>query len=180
MAESVSINKTLNLSEIKKDLPRLLLVSEASLDSQRTGLNRTLLNLFAEYPADRFMVYSPKSTWKNYPTSPPLDQNVATFPDQFLPRINNRIGSILNPIFQAIDSQLLDSLPLAEQEKIREFAPEVILICPVGIVGLLMGYKVAQSFQCPFISYFMDDILYENHQRWLSGELQSLGRTVRK
>ena len=178
MAESVSINKTLNLSEIKKDLPRLLLVSEASLDSQRTGLNRTLLNLFAEYPADRFMVYSPKSTWKNYPTSPPLDQNVATFPDQFLPRINNRIGSILNPIFQAIDSQLLDSLPIAEQEKIREFAPEVILICPVGIVGLLMGYKVAQSFQCPFISYFMDDILYENHQRWLSGELQSLGRNV--
>jgi hypothetical protein len=54
MAESVNINKTLNLSEIKKDLPRLLLVSEASLDSQRTGLNRTLLNLFAEYPADRF------------------------------------------------------------------------------------------------------------------------------
>jgi glycosyltransferase involved in cell wall biosynthesis len=178
MAESVSINKTLNLSEIKKDLPRLLLVSEASLDSQRTGLNRTLLNLFAEYPADRFMVYSPKSTWENYPTSPPLNQNVATFPDQFLPRINNRIGSILNPIFQAIDSQLLDSLPIAEQEKIREFAPEVILICPVGIVGLLMGYKVAQSFQCPFISYFMDDILYENHQRWLSGELQSLGRNV--
>jgi len=178
MAESVSINKTLNLSEIKKDLPRLLLVSEASLDSKRTGLNRTLLNLFAEYPANRFMVYSPKSTWQNYPTSPPLDQNVATFPDQFLPRINNRIGSILNPIFQAIDSQLLDSLPLAEEEKIRAFAPEVILICPVGIVGLLMGYKVAQSFQCPFISYFMDDFLYKNHQRWLSGELQSLGRNV--
>ncbi|MFM6219487.1 MAG: glycosyltransferase [Dolichospermum sp.] len=178
MAESVSINQTLNLSEIKKDLPRLLLVSEASLDSERTGLNRTLVNLFAEYPADRFMVYSPKSTWKNYPTSPPLNQNVATFPDKFLPRINNRIGSILNPIFQAIDSQLLDSLPIAEQEKIREFAPEVILICPVGIVGLLMGYKVAQYFQCPFISYFMDDFLYGNYQRWLSGELQSLGRNA--
>ncbi|MFM6367886.1 MAG: hypothetical protein ACKPGN_06580, partial [Dolichospermum sp.] len=86
--------------------------------------------------------------------------------------------SILNPIFQAIDSQLLDSLPIAEQEKIREFAPEVILICPVGIVGLLMGYKVAQYFQCPFISYFMDDFLYGNYQRWLSGELQSLGRNA--
>ena len=178
MAESIGMSESLNLSEIKKDLPRLLLVSEASLDNQRTGLNRTLVNLFAGYPADKFMVYSPKSTWKDYPTSPPLDQNVATFSDKFLPQINNRLGLLLNPIFQAIDLQLIEWLPLAEQEKIDVFAPQVIIICPVGIVGLLMGYKVAQLLQCPFMAYFMDDWANNNHQRWLSGGLQSLCRNV--
>ena len=177
MAESIGISESLNLSEIKKDLPRLLLVSEASLDNQRTGLNRTLVNLFAGYPADKFMVYSPKSTWRNYPTSPPLDQNAATFSDKFLPSINNRLGFLLNPIFQTINLQLLDWLPLSEQAKIVAFSPQVILICPVGTVGLLMGYKVAQSFQCPFIAYFMDDCVYKN-QRWLSGGLQSLCHNV--
>ena len=178
MAESIGMSESLNLSEIKKDLPRLLLVSEASLDNQRTGLNRTLVNLFEGYPADKFMVYSPKSTWKDYPTSPPLDQNVATFSDKFLPQINNRLGLLLNPIFQAIDLQLIEWLPLAEQEKIDVFAPQVIIICPVGIVGLLMGYKVAQLLQCPFMAYFMDDWANNNHQRWLSGGLQSLCRNV--
>ena len=178
MAESIEINESLDLSQIKKDLPRLLLVSEASLDNQRTGLNRTLVNLFTGYPTDKFMVYSPKSTWKDYPTSPPLDQNVATFSDKFLPQINNRLGLLLNPILQSIDLQLIDWLPLAEQEKIDVFDPQVIIICPVGIVGLLVGYKVAQLFQCPFIAYFMDDWVNNNHQRWLSGGLQSLCRNV--
>ena len=178
MAESIGINESLDLSKLKKDLPRLLLVSEASLDNQRTGLGRTLVNLFAGYPADKFMVYSPKSTWKDYPTSPPLDQNVATFSDKFLPQINNRLGLLFNPILQAIDLQLIEWLPLAEQEKIDVFDPQVIIICPVGIVGLLVGYKVAQLFQCPFIAYFMDDWVNNNHQRWLSGGLQSLCHNV--
>ena len=178
MAESIGINESLDLSKLKKDLPRLLLVSEASLDNQRTGLNRTLVNLFAGYPADKFMVYSPKSTWKDYPTSPPLDQNVATFSDKFLPQINNRLGLLLNPILQSIELQLIEWLPLAEQEKIDAFAPQVIVICPVGTVSLLVGYKVAQLFQCPFIAYFMDDWVNNNHQRWLSGGLQTLCRNV--
>ena len=178
MAESIGINESLDLSKLKKDLPRLLLVSEASLDNQRTGLGRTLVNLFAGYPADKFMVYSPKSTWKDYPTSPPLDQNVATFSDKFLPQINNRLGLLFNPILQSIDLQLIDWLPLAEKEKIDGFDPQVIIICPVGIVGLLVGYKVAQLFQCPSIAYFMDDWVNNNHQRWLSGGLQSLCHNV--
>ena len=178
MAESIEINESLDLSKIKKDLPRLLLVSEASLDNRRTGLNRTLVNLFAGYPEDKFMVYSPKSTWKDYPTSPPLDQNVATFSDKFLPQINNRLGLLFNPILQSIDLQLIDWLPLAEKEKIDGFDPQVIIICPVGIVGLLVGYKVAQLFQCPSIAYFMDDWVNNNHQRWLSGGLQSLCHNV--
>lgn len=157
-----------------KDIPRLLLVSEASLDSQTTGLNRTLLNLFAGYPADKFMLYSPKSTCEKHPTEPPLNQNIATFSDNFLPRINNRLGFLLNPIFQLIDFQLIEWLPLAQQEKITKFSPQVVLICPNGPLGLLMGYKIFQTLQHPLIIYFMDDWVNNNYCRWLTGSVQAI------
>lgn len=163
---------------MNKDLPRLLLVSEASLDRERTGLNRTLVNLLAEYPADRFMVYVPQSTLKSHPTAPPLNQNIAAFSEGFLPYLNNRLGLLLNPVFQVINFQLLEWMLPAERDKIAAFAPEIILICPVNTLGLLMGYKVAQSFRCPFIIYFMDDWLDNHHQRWLTGGVQTLSRTV--
>ena len=165
---------------MKKELPRLLLVSEASLDRERTGLNRTLLNLLEDYPVDRFMLYTPKESLKNFPTSPPLNQNIAVFPERFIPQMNNRFGTLLNPIFQTINFQLLDWLPLVEQEKIAAFSPQVILICPVGTLGLLMGYKVAQSLRCPFITYFMDNWAAFNHLRWFSGNVQQLCHFVLK
>jgi glycosyltransferase involved in cell wall biosynthesis len=161
-----------------KDLPRILLVSEASLDQERTGLNRTLLNLFAGYPPERFMIYAPQASHRDYPTPPPLDKNIAAFPESFLPYINNRLGLVINPLIRYINFQLLDWLPIYEQAKLANFSPEIVLICPVGIPALLVGYKVSRLFKVPFISYFMDDWVTNNHQRWLSGGLQSLCHKV--
>jgi len=161
-----------------KDLPRILLVSEASLDQERTGLNRTLLNLFVGYPPERFMIYTIQSSHRDYPTPPPLDKNIAAFPESFLPYINNRLGLVINPLIRFINFQLLDWLPIYEQAKLEDFSPEIVLICPVGIPALLVGYKVAQLFKVPFIPYFMDDWVTNNHQRWLSGGLQSLCHKV--
>jgi glycosyltransferase involved in cell wall biosynthesis len=178
MVKMFSINENISLSELKKNLPRLLLVSEASLDSKRTGLNRTLLNLFKDYPADRFMIYTPDSCLENHPTSPPIDQNVAAFPERFIPRLKNRLGLLINPLIDSINYQLVDWLPITKRDKIATFAPEIILLCPVGTLGLLIGNKVAKSFGVPFIAYFMDDWANNNHQRWLSGGLQSLCRNT--
>ncbi|MFM6252939.1 MAG: hypothetical protein ACKPEQ_27980, partial [Dolichospermum sp.] len=71
--------------------------------------------------------------------------------------------------------QLIDWLPLASYQKIADFSPEVILICPNGSLGVLMGYKLIKHFNAPFLVYFMDDCLKFSHTRWLTSNIQSLG-----
>jgi glycosyltransferase involved in cell wall biosynthesis len=159
---------------MEKDLPRLLLISEVSLSESETGINRTLFNLFEDYPSDRFMLYAPDRSLKNDPTASIFQANIASFPEQFFPYQRNRLGFLFNPLFTILNYQLIDWLPLASYQKITDFSPEVILICPNGSLGLLMGYKLIQYFDVPFLIYFMDDWVKLNHTRWLTGNVQSI------
>jgi glycosyltransferase involved in cell wall biosynthesis len=69
-------------------------------------------------------------------------------------------------------------LPLASYQKIADFSPEVILICPNGSLGLLMGYKLIKYFDASFLVYFMDDCLKFSHTRWLTSNIQSVGHLL--
>jgi glycosyltransferase involved in cell wall biosynthesis len=161
---------------MEKDLPRVLLISQVSLSERATGINRTLFNLFEDYPSDRFMLYAPDQILKNDPTSSIFQKNIARFPEQFFlfPYQRNRLGFLFNPLFTILNHQLIDWLPLASYQKIADFSPEVILICPNGSLSLLMGYKLIQYFDVPFLIYFMDDWVALNHLRWLTGNVQSI------
>ena len=81
---------------MEKDLPRLLLISEVSLGESETGINRTLFNLFEDYPSDRFMLYAPDRSLKNNPTASKFQSNIASFPEQFFPYQRNRLGFLFN------------------------------------------------------------------------------------
>ncbi|MEH2381171.1 MAG: hypothetical protein V7K27_20165 [Nostoc sp.] len=163
---------------MEKDLPRLLLVSEVSLSQEGTGINRTLVNLLEDYPADRLMLYAPDQSLRNDPTAQRFQKNVIAFPEQFLPYQKNHLAPWINPLIASSNYQLFDWLSLANYDKIADFAPEVILICPNGLLALVMGYKVIQSFDSPFLIYFMDDWVAFNHTRWLTGNIQSVCRSV--
>jgi glycosyltransferase involved in cell wall biosynthesis len=163
---------------MEKNLPKLLLVSEVSLNQEGTGINRTLVNLLEDYPADRLMLYAPDQSLRRDPTIERFHKNVVAFPEQFLSYQNNRLGFLINPLIASSNYQLIDWLSLANYDKIADFAPEIILICPNGPLALLMGYKVIQSFDSPFLIYFMDDWLAFNHTRWLTGNIQSVCRSV--
>ena len=163
---------------MEKDLPRLLLISEVSLGESETGINRTLFNLFEDYPSDRFMLYAPDRSLKNNPTASKFQSNIASFPEQFFPYQRNRLGFLFNPLLTILNYQLIDWLPLANYQKIVDFSPEVILICPNGSLGLLMGYKLIKYFHAPFLMYFMDDCLKFSHTRWLTSNIQSIGHLL--
>ncbi|MHC5725604.1 MAG: glycosyltransferase family protein [Nostoc sp.] len=163
---------------MEKNLPRLLLVSEVSLSQEGTGINRTLVNLLEDYPADRLMLYAPDQSLRNDPTAQRFQKNVIAFPEQFLPYQNNRLAPWINPLIASSNYQLFDWLSLANYDKIADFAPELILICPNGPLALVIGYKVIQSFDSPFLIYFMDDWVAFNHTRWLTGNIQSVCRSV--
>jgi glycosyltransferase involved in cell wall biosynthesis len=159
-----------NLS--RPSLPKLLLVTEASLSENGTGLDRTLFNLLDQYPSDRFMLYTARNQSGESDTAPPFDNNVATYKDTYLPTLFNRLGLVINPVLQLFNLQLLDWLQLSDYHKIIQFEPEVILICPNSPSALVVGYKISQQLSCPFLIYFMDDWIACNHDKWLSGGVQ--------
>ncbi|MCG9891878.1 MAG: hypothetical protein MH252_12465 [Thermosynechococcaceae cyanobacterium MS004] len=160
------------------NLPRLLLVSEAPLNQNGTGIDRTLFNLFDHYPMDRFMLYTVGDISGHSDTSPPFDANVATFKERHVPLLNNRLGRFLNPLLQSINLQLLDWLPIAQSQKIQSFAPEIVLICPNGPSALVIGHKVTKQLDCPFLIYFMDDWIAINSSQWLSGGIQEYSQSL--
>ena len=44
-----------------EELPRILLIADASLNQDSGGINRTLVNLFKDYPSDRLMLLAPNT-----------------------------------------------------------------------------------------------------------------------
>jgi len=156
------------------DLPRILLVSEVTLSKEGKGVNRTLFNLFENYPPELLMIFAPHNYFISEPTSPPFDRQVVSFPGYYgIGGIHNRIGLLINPLINVMNLQLLDWLPIANQKCLETFTPEIILVCPVTAWSLLMGHKVTQQFQIPSLIYFMDDWVGTNNFRWLSGSVQA-------
>ena len=168
----VSSNLKTFLQNMNNDLPRLLLVTEASLNQTVTGLNRTLLNLFEDYPADRIMLFSSDKSMMRHSTSDQFQQNIISFKEEFIPYVHNRLGLYLNSFFAQINYQLTEWLPLANYDRIANFAPEIILICPNFAIDLVVGYKTIHCFDVPFLIYFMDDWVALNHSQWLSSNVQ--------
>ncbi|MBW4643782.1 MAG: glycosyltransferase [Goleter apudmare HA4340-LM2] len=162
----------ITLSKLDNYLPRLLLVSEVSLSQEGTGINRTLVNLLEDYPIDHFMLYTSDQSLQEQQTAPRFQKNVTNFPARFFPYLQNRLGAWLNPILEKCNYQLLDWLSLANSQQIADFSPEVILICPNTPLGLLMGYKVTQDFDVPFLIYFMDDWVAQDNTSWVTGNVQ--------
>lgn len=158
---------------METSLPRLLLITEATLDEKATGLNRTLFNLLSDYPMDRFMLYAPEEQLEYNPPAPPFGQHITSFSQGFSLGWRNRIEAWLSPLIRRWNLQMIDLLPVPNAKTINDFSPEVILICPDSPIGLVMGYKVAQSLNLPFLIYMMDDWVAKNHQRWFTGNTQA-------
>ncbi|MCM1981243.1 glycosyltransferase [Lyngbya confervoides] len=151
--------------------PRLLLVSDAPLCQEGTGINRTLVNLLKDYPADKFMLYTSSDSAL---TASHFRQNVAAFSEGLLPFLRNRLGTWINVIIAQANLQLIDWLPIPERKKIESFAPELILICPGNTSTLLMGAKVSHQLHVPHLIYLMDDWVDQVRYRWWSGSVQRL------
>ncbi|AFY90189.1 hypothetical protein [Chroococcidiopsis thermalis] len=162
------------------NLPRILLVTEATLSQEGKGVNRTLVNLFDNYPAELLMLFCPEHELESNPTSSPFDRQVLSFAGHRLPIVHNRLGKSLNSLINWINLQLLDWFPISNLQKLEEFDPEIILICPVTSLCLLMGYKLTQHFHCPSLIYFMDDWIAIDNSRWLSNSVQKTANQLLK
>ena len=161
-------------------LPRLLVVSEVTFNSKLMGAGRTLFNLFDTYPADRLMVYAPEKALRDNPPDPPFGRLVASFRQDRIPQIPNRLGKFVNGWLASANLQALAALPIPELRRLEEFAPEVVLVCPIGARCLVVGQKVISHFGRPSLVYFMDDWMAADHQRWFTSSVQEVTGRVLK
>ncbi len=162
-------------------LPRLLLISELSLSKSQDGRssNPTLYNLFEHYPSDSLLQFIPASTYKrNPPVEPHI--NSITFKDSFFPQFRNRFGLVVNRYLKTLNLSLLNLLSWQRKQQIKNFDPEVLLICPITLSGLVVGYKMAQEKKIPFLIYFMDDWIAVDQSAWVGGNVQSFSNYLLK
>jgi glycosyltransferase involved in cell wall biosynthesis len=160
------------------NLPRLLLVTEAPLHKNSTGIDRTLFNLFDTYPPHKFALYTQKNSSLLHDTSPPLNQNVITFRSEFIPYFKNKLGLLLNNFIASLNFQILDWRPISNLEAINQFKPNIILICPNAPAAMILGYRLARQLRCPYIIYFMDDWIAKVYLYWLSNNVQRYAKKV--
>lgn len=165
-------------TEPQQSLPRLLLVSEAPLNQNGTGIDRTLFNLLDQYPINQFRLYTTCESSGQTLTSPPFNTKVTRFKPAILPLIPNRLGLIFNPLLRYLNYQLLDWLPLQNLEEVKAFNPEVILICPNTPAALVIGYKISEALDCPFLIYFMDDWIDNDDSKWILGGIQQYSKLL--
>jgi len=110
-------------------------------------------------------------------TDPPLNKAVTTF-STFLPHIHNKFGLFFNKFIDSCNFQLLDWLPIPSLKALQKLNPEVVIICPTTPASLILGYKVVQRLNCPYLIYIMDDWLAKVNTIWLSSSVQQYAKQV--
>lgn len=165
------------------DLPRLLLVSDAPLSRQGLGIDRTLVSLFEDYPTDRFLLYTRGRPGGRDAAHGDVVHRSTPFPQRHVRPILTRFAHVgpvaaFHRALTTLDFTIRAWTPPAGLPAIRQFDPEVVLICPNSPVDLLEGHKVATRLGRPFVVYFMDDWPAVVSQRWLGGDIQSVVRDV--
>ena len=161
--------------------PKILLVSDLilSLSDSKKFANPTLYNLFKNYPPESILQYIPVSTLKTHPPSTNHHQ-LLTYKSHYISLIRNRIGLYINPLIEYFNLSLIGYSTFHEEEKVRRFNADIILICPITLSCLITAQKISKQLKIPFLIYFMDDWLAKNNTFWFGGNVQKLGYKILK
>jgi glycosyltransferase involved in cell wall biosynthesis len=157
-----------------KDLPKIVLVTDVPLSKEGGGINRTLVNLLTDYPAERFLLYAPQDALQANPPVEPFAQQAIGFPIRFPLRISNRLAKWIDPLVRLINFELMAWLPIPHQKQIQAFAPDLILVCAHSLSAILLGYRLTQQINCPYLIYAMDDWTNDANRRWFTGNGRDL------
>ncbi len=153
------------------DLKRLLLISEAPLAKNGGGISQTLFNLFDGYPKDKFCVLCSEEDIKSWGDNSIENIEMLSFRKMPIKQQKNRLGPYINPFVNYFNLSLLSPGKVLVN-KIKNFDPEVIIVCANGVEGLIMTEKLHSEFNCPLIVYFMDDWFNNRNTLWWKGDLQ--------
>lgn len=128
--------------------PRLLLITEAPVLPDAHGASQTLHALFATYPGALRIVS---------PTAPATDElDRVQLYRRLIPERLNHLGPRVARFRRRADLWLIRSTPRL-RSAVRDFAPDVILVCPLGDWGAAVALRAQQMSGVPVLVYLMDD-----------------------
>lgn len=153
--------------------PKILLISDAPPSSSAGGISQTLANIFKLIEPDQLRILTSEEEVQRYGLDGAFKNNTYTFKKEFLPAIRNRIGVVVNKYLAKLSNLLLQLLPLKSTRQIVQWKPDLIVICPNGIEGVIVGTKLAKELKIPFYIYFMDDWFANESKSWFVGNLHS-------
>lgn len=151
--------------------PRLALVTDGDLGLASRGAGRTLVNLFARWPAERLLVATSAAG------QAPRDAHGHRLL-QARGWLRGGVVDRLAPL--AGDAQALWAamrpLPLAAE--LRAFAPDLLLIVPTTSAALVWGARAAGALGCPVATYLMDEWMSGGVRAWPGGNARATTRRL--
>lgn len=130
--------------------PRVLLVTDADLTAGSRGAGRTLVNLFAPYPAGQLLAVS-GSTHASFT----METGHAVIAGA--PGLPGRIVDPLRPIVGDLDACWAHVKALPGRDQVTAFAPQLVVASPTNSVGIALAERYARL--APLVTYLMDDWL---------------------
>jgi len=151
--------------------PRLALVTDGDLGLASRGAGRTLVNLFARWPAERLLIATSATG------QAPRDEHG----HRLLQARGWLRGGVVDRLAPfAGDAQALWSamrpLPLAAE--LRAFGPDLLLVVPTTSAALVWGARAAGALRCPVVTYLMDEWMSGGVRAWPGGDALATTRRL--
>lgn len=160
------------MSEAPRELPRILLVTDADLTAGSRGAGRTLVNLFSRYPAGALLAVS-GSAHAPYHT----DDGCLVLPGA--PGVPGRLVDGLRSVIGDVDAMVARWMPLHDAAAIHAFAPQLVLAAPTHPVGIALAERcAAMRPNVPVVTYLMDDWLSHRDSVQLAFNTPRRGRAL--
>ena len=144
------------------DPPRLVVVTDVDVSPSSRGAGRTLVNLFARWPADRLLIVTMAAG------QPARDEHHHRVRDAG-GRMRGRFTARLRPVVGDMEAWWAGVRPLPRVKEVARFEPELLLVVPTTSAALVLGQRFAQRVRCPMAAYFMDAWMRTAVAAWPGG-----------
>jgi glycosyltransferase involved in cell wall biosynthesis len=145
--------------------PRLVVVTDVDVSASCRGAGRTLVNLFARWPADRLLIVTMAD---GQPRRDEHDHRVRDAGG----RMRGGIASRLRALAGDVEALWAGVRPLPSATEIARFEPDLLLVVPTTSAALVLGLRFAGSLGCPSVAYFMDAWMQTDVAAWPGGSAE--------
>jgi hypothetical protein len=157
-----------------KNPVKVLLLSDETMSANAGGLSQTLYNIFSFMDEENILCVTSSRSFKNQKPGDRYINRYITYRFEICNEVKNRLAKYINPFIEWLNFRY--NYYFRKFRKIRkqinEFAPDVVISCSNGPVGLYMHHKLLKKISVRNVfPYFMDDWMYQKRAKWLDKEI---------
>jgi glycosyltransferase involved in cell wall biosynthesis len=158
---------------------KILLLSDATMNSNAGGLSQTLYNIFSFTSSEDILCISSKKAYNECLPGEKYRSRYLLYQFELFGFPKNRFAKFLIPTIEWANFKIngLRKFKFVKKEIIN-FNPDVIISCSNGPTGLYMHHRLLDGMEFDKVfPYFMDDWMFQKRGRWLD---QQIAKWVKK